>query len=733
MGVRTELTVRVPGDKSVSQRALLLAAVAAGESRVRGMLRSADPMATGRAVRALGTEILGLRGSPKEFVLIRGKGLRSWRQPPNTLDLRNSGTGVRLLAGALAAQPLTVVLDGDASLRRRPMERIVAPLRKMGATVSYLRRPGLLPLRIEGGALGATAYESPVASAQVKSAILLAGVGAGVETLVSEPRRSRDHTERMLEAMGAAVHEEERDGRWFVRVAPPVGELAPLDMQVPADLSSAAFFLALAALSEGLAVAVPDVGLSDTRTGFLCVLERMGARVQVVRRGSEGGEPVGEVRVTGQGGLRAVEVGGDEVPGMIDEIPLLAAMAARAEGVTRIVGAGELRVKESDRLASLAVNLRAAGVQVDERPDGLEIEGTRRSLSASVRSFGDHRVAMAFGILGATPGCEFRIDDPTVADVSFPGFWKLLAETTKRAASGRSALAGRSPSPSPSPSPAPAPVRRPPRRPVPARAAPAELDRPELAGPAHEARGRPGRSCVVAIDGPAGAGKSTTARAVARALGFRHLDSGALYRVVTLALLDSGPSAENLAAIAPADVAEVHVSAGWDGDRMHVCLDGERVADEAIRAARVNALVSQVSAAPAVRARLMEVQREAAQGPGLVADGRDMGTVVFPDAQVKVFLVADVRERARRRLFEEGVSDPGPAQVSAEAARLAERDRLDASRQAAPLARAADATPLDTTAMDFDAQVDAIVDLVRGALGRDRDAGVPEATGSNPA
>ena len=726
MGVRTELTVRVPGDKSVSQRALLLAAVAAGESRVRGMLRSADPMATGRAVRALGTEILGLRGSPEEFVLIRGKGLRSWRQPPNTLDLRNSGTGVRLLAGALAAQPLTVVLDGDASLRRRPMERIVAPLRKMGATVSYLRRPGLLPLRIEGGALGATAYESPVASAQVKSAVLLAGVGAGVETLVSEPRRSRDHTERMLEAMGAAVHEEERDGRWFVRVAPPVGELAPLDMQVPADLSSAAFFLALAALSEGLAVAVPDVGLSDTRTGFLCVLERMGARVQVVRRGSEGGEPVGEVRVIWTG-----RVAGDR------------GGRRRSSGDDRRNSAfggdgGARRGRHADRrrggvagegIGSLGFAGRQSsggGVQVDERPDGLEIEGTRRSLSASVRSFGDHRVAMAFGILGATPGCEFRIDDPTVADVSFPGFWKLLAETTKRAASGRSALAGRSP--------APAPVRRPPRRPVPARAAPAELDRPELAGPAHEARGRPGRSCVVvAIDGPAGAGKSTTARAVARALGFRHLDSGALYRVVTLALLDSGPSAENLAAIAPADVAEVHVSAGWDGDRMHVFLDGERVADEAIRAARVNALVSQVSAAPAVRARLMEVQREAAQGPGLVADGRDMGTVVFPDAQVKVFLVADVRERARRRLFEEGVSDPGPAQVSAEAARLAERDRLDASRQAAPLARAADATPLDTTAMDFDAQVDAIVDLVRGALDLDRDAGVPEVTGSNPA
>ncbi len=699
MGGRTELTVRVPGDKSVSQRALILGALASGESRVRGMLRSADPLATSRAVQALGTEIAGLNGDDGAMewghpapVLIRGKGRRSWRQPVGVLDLRNSGTGVRLLAGALAAHPLAVVLDGDRSLRRRPMERIAEPLRRMGATVSYLRRPGLLPLRIKGGTLAATVYESPVASAQVKSAVLLAGVSSGVETQVSEPRRSRDHTERMLEAMGAAVQEEEQDGRWSVRVVPPAGALAPLDMQVPADPSSAAFFLALAALSERLAVLVPGVGLSETRIGFFRALERMGAAVDVSRRGSAGGEPVGDVRVVGQGGLRAVDVAESEVPGMIDEIPLLAAMAARAEGVTRITGAGELRVKESDRLAALAANLREAGAQVEELPDGLEIEGTRRPLSGLVRSFGDHRVAMAFGVLGATPGCEFEIDDPAVADVSFPGFWDLLARTAGQVARGHAAPAGPS--------------------------------------PAHLQSSRSADPCVVvAIDGPAGAGKSTTARAVARKLGFRHLDSGALYRAMTLALLDSGRSDEDLAAIGEEDVAGLRVSAGWDGEEMHVRLNGERVADEAIRAARVTALVSQVSAAPAVRAGLLALQREAARGPGLVADGRDMGTVVFPQAQVKVFLVAGVQERARRRLLQEGIADPSPEQVSAEAGRLAERDRIDASRASAPLAQAADAKPLDTTAMDFDAQVGAIVDLVR----RDGPGGLPGATGSSPA
>ncbi len=708
MSGRTELIARAPGDKSVSQRALILGSMAEGESRVRGLLRSADPLATGRAVRALGVEVTGLEGGPEEAVLIRSRGRRAWRQPPGPLDLCNSGTGARLLAGALAAQPLSVVLDGDASLRRRPMERIATPLRRMGARVSYMGKPGRLPMRIEGGTLAAADYESPVASAQVKSAVLLAGVGAGVEIEVSEPRRSRDHTERMLEAMGATVREEERDGRWFVRAAPPDGELAPLDMQVPADPSSAAFLLGLAALSEGLAVVVPGVGLSETRTGFFRVLERMGAEVKVSRRGSEGGEAVGDVRVAGQGGLRAVDVAGSEVPGMIDEIPLLAAMAARAEGVTRIAGAGELRVKESDRLAALAANLREVGVPVEERADGIEVEGVRRPLSGRVRSFSDHRVAMAFGVLGATPRCEFEIDDPAVAGVSFPGFWDLLARASERADAGRLvSLGGSGPGGGAAA-----------RSPVAATAEGVPAADRQIRHSDRSARlSQPNPQCpvcvVVAIDGPAGAGKSTTARAVARKLGFRHLDSGALYRAATHALLEAGWTAEN--EIAPRDVAGLRISAGWDGEAMHVCLDGRRLADETLRAAPVTSLVSQVSAAPAVRARLLAVQREAAQGPGLVADGRDMGTVVFPHAQVKVFLIADVDERARRRLLQDGIAVPSPSQVAEQAERLAERDRLDASRQAAPLAQAADATPLDTTAMGFAAQVDAIAGLVEEA------------------
>ncbi|MYH53215.1 MAG: 3-phosphoshikimate 1-carboxyvinyltransferase, partial [Gemmatimonadetes bacterium] len=253
--------------------------------------------------------------------------------------------------------------------------------------------------------------------------------GAGVAVEVWEPRRSRDHSERMLQAMGVEVMEAGVAGGWCVRVPSPPSRLGPLDMDVPGDFSSAAFFLAWAALSgRREPLTVRGVGLNRTRTGLLAVLERMGARLEVVPRETAGGERVGDLTVRARATpLRAVEVGGDRIPGMIDEVPILAVLAARAEGVTRITGAAELRVKESDRLEALATNLRRVGVTADELPDGLEIEGTDRPLSGLVESFHDHRIAMAFGVLGATPGCDARVDDPGVTDVSFPGFWSLLA------------------------------------------------------------------------------------------------------------------------------------------------------------------------------------------------------------------------------------------------------------------------------------------------------------------
>ena len=677
-----ELAIRVPGDKSVSQRALILAAQAHGESRIRGLLRSADPVATGRALQALGVEIDALDGPEAAPVRVHGRGLRAWRPPAAPLDLANSGTGARLLAGALAAQPLSAVLTGDESLVRRPMERIAEPLRRMGASISYLDQPGRLPFRIRGGDLRAISHVSPVASAQVKSAVLLAGVGAGTGAEVVEPRRSRDHTERMLSAMGVEVAEAERDGAWVVSVAPPPSRLAPLDMAVPGDFSSAAFFLAWAALARAGSAAsgpvppgaldrlvVRSVGLSETRTGLLEALSRMGAVVRVSAETSIGGEPTGDVSVEGRGRLQGIAVGPADVPRMIDELPVLAVLAARAEGVTRITGAGELRVKESDRISALEDNLRRIGVQAHELPDGLEIEGSRGPLAGRVRCFGDHRIAMAFGVLGATPGCRIEVDAPDVADVSFPGFWRLLDQVARAS----DQVAGPAPKPSP--------------------AQPACL--------------------VVAIDGTAGAGKSTTAKAVAEQLGFRHLDSGAIYRAVTWGLLGSGWDPSALENVAQDDLDALQLQVQWRGRSMEVWAAGKRIPDPHLRTESVTAFSSLVSSVPSVRDHLLALQRSAARGPGLVAEGRDMGTVVFPDAGVKVFLVAHARERARRRLRQKGHSDPSTAQVEAETARLRERDARDSSRKAAPLKSAPDAVRLDTTDLDPADQVEEIVKLVK--------------------
>ena len=676
------LSIRVPGDKSITQRALILGAMADGESRIGGALRGADPLATGQALANLGVGIDGLERASDAPVRIAGRGLRCWTGPESPLDLCNSGTGARLLAGALAAQPLSAVLAGDESLSRRPMTRITQPLSRMGASIRFLRRPGVLPFRISGGRLDGIRHDGRVASAQVKSAVLLAGVGAGVGVEVWEPRRSRDHSERMLEGMGVEVAEEECEGGWIVRVPAPPPRLAPLEMEVPGDFSSAAFFLAWAALAGcGDPLTVEAVGVSATRTGLLPVLRRMGTEAGVVDRRTEGGEPVADLRTAGEAGvLRAVTVGEDEIPGMIDEVPILAVLAARAEGVTRIEGAGELRVKESDRLAALSTNLRRIGVRVEEQPDGLEIEGTRAPLAGTVTCFADHRIAMAFGVLAATPGCDIRVDDPGVADVSFPGFWRLLARARQW---GESRRAG---------------GRRPASRPA------------DAAPPGTP---RPARCTVVAIDGSAGSGKSTTAASVAGRLGYRHLDSGAIYRAVTLGLLDTLPKLTR-EAVTPAALAALALAIEWDGCVMAVRMRGARVPEEALRAERVTSLVSQVSALAAVRAHLLDLQRAAAEGPGLVAEGRDMGTVVFPHAAVKVYLDAHPRERARRRILQRG-HEPVAAEIEQEARRLKERDRRDSSRPLAPLARADDAVLLDTTHMNPAAQTDAVVRMVEAA------------------
>jgi len=419
--------LRVPGDKSISQRALILASLAGGESRLRGLLSGGDPASTAGALRGLGVPIPALDADPPE-VTFHGLGLRGLKTPEGPLDVENSGTGARLLLGVLSGQPLEAVVTGDDSLRRRPMARITDPLTAMGARFQALEEEGCLPIKVQGGPLKDLSYQMPVASAQLKSSLLLAGLVGEVEVGLVEPGRSRDHTEKMLTGLGISVISEPRGAGWAVTLLEPPSALPPLDLDVPGDFSSAAFFILLGLLrGGGDTLVLRDVGLNGTRTGLLPVLGRMGGRVSAEASGQGGeGEVSGDV-VVEPSELVACEIGEDEIPGLIDEVPILAVGAALAQGRTRITGARELRVKETDRIRTMVENLRAVGVEAEELEDGMEIEGTDRPLRGRVQSAGDHRIAMAFGVLGALPGNEIFIEGGGVASVSFPGFWELLA------------------------------------------------------------------------------------------------------------------------------------------------------------------------------------------------------------------------------------------------------------------------------------------------------------------
>lgn len=411
--------VTVPGDKSLSHRALMFAALGTGESVLRGVLPSADVRSTAGVLCALGVDV-PLDWSHGDELRITGAGRRGLRQPTAVLDCGNSGTTTRLMAGVVAGHRMRSTFTGDASLSRRPMRRIARPLTQMGATFSFAADDGL-PMTVQGSDLHDIAWVSPTASAQVKSAILLAALVSGVSARVQEPTRSRDHTERMLAALGAPIIVTED-----AVLLDPVDQLSSLDFEVPGDPSSALFLIASAVL-RGQPIEVCNVGVNETRSGALAALTRMGVTLTLVNERNMGGEPVADIHVAPCAGLRGITIGGDEIPALIDEIPMLACLAAYAEGETRITDASELRVKESDRIATVVANLRGLGATADELPDGLVIGGGATSLRGAVITHADHRIAMAFGVLGAMGGNLVTLDDPTCVDVSFPGFWQALA------------------------------------------------------------------------------------------------------------------------------------------------------------------------------------------------------------------------------------------------------------------------------------------------------------------
>lgn len=408
--------VDVPGDKSLSHRALLFAALADGTSRIEGLQGGLDVAATRRCLEALG---VGIRPEGAAL-LVEGRGVGGLAEPGDVLDCRNSGTSIRLLAGVLAGHPFLSILTGDDYLRRRPMARVLDPLREMGALALGRAEDTRPPLVVRGGSLRALSWTLSVASAQVKSAVLLAGLHARGVTWVEEPAPSRDHTERMLEALGAELL---RDGS-RVGVRGP-GRLRPAEFQVPGDPSSAAFWVAAALLVPGSRVRVRNVCLNPTRTGFFRILQRMGAPLLLQETGTACGEPVGDV-VAEHGPLTGVSVGPEEVPSAIDEFPALAAVAAAARGETEVRGAEELRHKESDRIDAMAGELRKAGVGVETFADGMRIAGGAALRPARFESHGDHRLAMSLAVLAlAIPGGAV-IEGAGAAAVSYPGFWKDL-------------------------------------------------------------------------------------------------------------------------------------------------------------------------------------------------------------------------------------------------------------------------------------------------------------------
>jgi 3-phosphoshikimate 1-carboxyvinyltransferase len=424
-------TIQVPGDKSISHRIAMLSAIAQGASTVSGFASSADCHATLDCVKRLGVEV----EHDGEKIIIHGGGLHGFSPPnlPVKLFVGNSGSTIRMLSGLLAGQPFISEVDGDASIRRRPMARIIEPLTRMGATIAG-REGNFAPLQIQGGQLRAIDYASPVASAQVKTCLLFAGLFADGLTSVKEPARSRNHSELMLEEFGAHIQYSTTESRIKGGV-----ELRAVDYEVPGDVSSAAFFVAAASVAPGSQMIIRGVNLNETRTAFLDVLGELGAPIEFEHVLSKHGEPVGDLKIsagelrTGKAGL---VLGGSIIPNLIDEIPILAVVGTQIEGRLEIRDAKELRIKESDRIKTVAAGLRAMGCEIEEFEDGFAIQGKQTLKPARIETAGDHRIAMAFGIAALLAEGETEIIDADCAEVSFPEFYDLLRQVTDEGLAG---------------------------------------------------------------------------------------------------------------------------------------------------------------------------------------------------------------------------------------------------------------------------------------------------------
>ena len=413
--------IKVPGDKSISHRSLILSSIAEGESKIEGLLEAEDCLSTMGIMRDLGIEITK---EDKGKYTVQGKGLTGLKEADDVLDCGNSGTSMRLLAGLLASQDFYSVLTGDHSLRKRPMQRIIGPLSKMGARI-WSRQDGLAPLSIKGQKLESMEYRLPVASAQLKSSILLASLKTEAETVIIEPAVSRDHTERMLQ--NAGIDLEIKEDRIILKKA-AARKLKPFQINVPGDISSAAFFIAAGLLAQQGELLIKNVGINQTRSGFLEIVKAMEGKIELLNQKNQGGEPTADILVK-PSNLKGTEVSGDVIPRLIDEIPIISVMAVFAEGKTVIKDAEELRVKETDRIKAVVTEFERLGIEIIENEDGMEISGPQKVKGGiEVESYHDHRIAMSLSVLALNSEKGITINGSEIISTSFPNFKKLLAE-----------------------------------------------------------------------------------------------------------------------------------------------------------------------------------------------------------------------------------------------------------------------------------------------------------------
>ncbi len=639
-------SVAVPGDKSISHRALMLSSQALGITTIHGLLEGEDVLRTAEALRQCGVPIT--RHANGHW-MVEGRGIGGLKEPGKVLDMGNAGTAARLLMGLLSTYDFTTQFEGDESLSKRPMKRVIDPLEQIGASF-WAREGGRLPLAMKGAVEPTPiAYTLPVASAQVKSAILLAGINIAGTTTIIEKEATRDHSERMLRFFGIDIRTAQNsNGAVTITLqGKPKQQPAERTLNVPADPSSAAFPIVAALLVPDSEITITNVCLNPLRTGLFQVLERMGADLTFTNRREVGGEPVGDITAR-TSKLSEVDVPAYIAPSMIDEYPILAIAAACATGKSVMRGLSELRVKESDRLAAVIAGLQACGVDAREDGDDLIVYGKGGAPrgGATITTHFDHRIAMSFLVLGMVACEPVIVDDARAIVTSFPTFMPLMREL----------------------------------------GATIRVDKEPTSG----------RRLVIAVDGPAASGKGSLARRLANHFNLGYLDTGGLYRAVGMRVLYANQNPTNVAAAIAASRA----------------INAQDLANPKLRGERIGQAASIVSAMPEVRESLLEYQRNfAASDGGAVLDGRDIGTVICPDANVKFFITASLDARAKRRHRE--LQDYGvTVDYQSVYDDLVERDARDATRAVAPMKPANDAIVLDTSNLSMNEVYEKALELI---------------------